>query len=151
MLEDFNTFNKNGISVQLVLDTDYKSIIHFSSNKTSNIKNFIQRLEDPLDKVIDFLREQRIPFHIKPTIYFDNAVREIRIMSIENFDIDDVLDELEFHSFAVDGGYLELEVTDPRNYVAPNLLNTFQQARFDTSDESDYESDVSSDTDNDDD
>lgn len=138
------TLNVNGITVNLIMNDETKSVVQFSGNRISTLSDFIFRLKPVISQVIPILREQQphhITLHVTPSLSFGNNYSELpHVVSLNNFDIDEILNQLRFHSRNSDGGYFELMITNPRQYVADQFRFLAYQ---DNSSDSNYDTDES--------
>ena len=141
------SIQRNGISVNLISNNEDKSIIHFASNQTSSLSSFMRRLKPVVNYVIDILRNQQpqnIALHVTPSLSFGNTSIESRyVVSLTNFDFEDVLNEILFSTNNIDGGYFELQITDPRYFVDERFRFLSDYQYYDVSSDSNYDTDES--------
>lgn len=120
-----NKINANGISVTLPMNDEAKSIVQFSSNTISSLNDFLFRLKPIVLQVVSLLKQQQpdnITLHVKPSLSFGNEYNEMNyVVSLNHFDIDEILSTLRFNTNNSDGGYFELEIKNPRIYVSDHF------------------------------
>lgn len=139
-----NKLNVNDIRVNLILNEDYKSVVNFSSNKISSLNDFLTRLRSVVLQVIPILVQQQqeeddIEYYVNTSLAFGNGYKELsnHATTLRNLrvNIDQVLNQLRFHTNEIDGGYFELTITNPSIHVDQHPYFHFYKV------DSDYNSD----------
>ena len=131
-----------GIRAGLIINEEEMSIVHFSSNYTSTLENFLHRLKPLLEHVVQILRQQQphhIVLHVSLSLSFYNYYKELPyVVSLNHIDVDEVLDKLKFNTSKIDGGYFEMKIVDPTKYVDQQFQFLVAPMYNNDSSESDY-------------
>lgn len=138
MLKSFRNFYQNGIQVDLVLNESSRSVINFSSSTISSMQNFVRRLKPTVFKVIQYLKGQDRPMLLKFSLSFSHKSNQLNDVLLNDLDVDNMINYLEFNTSDIDGGYFEIEIVEPNSTTNNNNVMQPPHGLWDAGYVSDY-------------